>query len=314
MKVTYTFNELSLSEMSNPDSINNYFHRVISYMKITKGERFPSVAYHSCVLTQLCLNGKTLVQNINDSNLGRDNIGLLLSSIQEVPFLEDLQSIAYPNELYHSKRLSLAGGYAHSLNGALFSIPGHSEWDKFEVKMDHRDLDTSGLVLDVPVMVNNLGDLSLNFTGTWLEKLIPNVLIESPQQLLELIDRNCCNVILSQISIDYIKRLGGTLGILNKIYDSCTKMQEYCVHVWKFGELRKAHLRDLGLIIKDESDPTMDKYGYERDFTNQDGNKERFRLHFNIDDGDRAYISGISTSKKIYIAYMGRHLRTHLFN
>ena len=211
-------------------------------------------------------------------------------------------------------RNSFAGGYAHSLNGALFSIPSHSEWDKFEVQMDHRDMDTSGLLSDVPVMVNNLGDLSLNFAGTWLEPLIPNNTVESPQQLLELIEKNCSSIILSKISIDYIKRLGGTLGILNKIYDSCTKMQEYCVDVWQFGELRKAHLRDLGLIIKDESDSTMDKYGSERDFTNQDGNTERFRLHFNIDDGDRAYISGISASKTIYIAYMGRHLRTHLFN
>ena len=82
MSVTYTFNELSLSDMGNPESINHYFHRLISYMKITKCEKFPSVAYHSCILTQLCLNRKTLVQNINDSTLEKATIGLLLSSIQ----------------------------------------------------------------------------------------------------------------------------------------------------------------------------------------------------------------------------------------
>jgi hypothetical protein len=65
--------------------------------------------------------------------------------------------------------------------------------------------------------------------------------------------------------------------------------------------------------ISNESEATMDKYGEERTFTCSDGQPRRFSLHAKLGDV-RIYLMPRKDEKRMYVGYIGKHLKTKKFN
>lgn len=311
----FPFNELSILDLDESTCVKKYFNRIVSFNKLLRNDQKLKIAYHSSVLRQPCKDGQTLLDHINDSGLEVDNQGVLLATIQETPFLEELQEQALEHELFFNEDQSIGGAYAYSLNLALFSIPSSDEWDKFNIEMLKKELDNNGEWSSSAVEVLNLGELETeNYKDSWVVELIENDDILTPEQLLERLESDCSSVILSQCAIDFILRTGSNLGILNKIYEITLCLHDYCVNNWRVGEIRRSHIIEKGVMLKDESNSTMQQYGDERMFRNHVGASQQYRLHFNITDSIRGYIGGISDERKIFLAYLGNHLRTVRFN
>lgn len=311
----FPFNELSLTSLDNSTCVKDYFNRIVFFNKLLRNDQRLKIAYHSSVLRQLCKDGRSLLDHIKSSELEKDNQGILLSTIQETPFLEELQQQILEHELYYNENKSIGGTYAHFLNNAIFSIPSSEEWDQFNIEMLKNEMDENGDLMTSSVQVQNLGELeNNNYKDSWVVELITPDDISTPQQLLLRLESDCQCIILSECAIDFINRTGGNHSILNKIYELTCYLNNYCTDAWKFGEIRRSHVIEKGVILKDESEPTMQRYGDERFFRNHIGESQQYRFHFNITDSIRAYIGGISTERKIFIAYLGNHLRTVLFN
>ncbi|WJV53613.1 hypothetical protein PCO85_21110 [Prodigiosinella aquatilis] len=311
----FPFNELSLSSLDNSICVKYYFDRIIFFNKLIRNDQKLKIAYHSSVLKQPCKDGQNFLEHINNSKLEKDNQGVLLSTIQETPFLEELQQQTLDHELYFNEDQSIGGAYAYFLNNAFLSIPSAEEWDKFSIEMQKKEINDNGELTATTVQVLNLGELNAeNYKDSWVLALIEDSDISTPEQLFQRLDSDCQSIILSECAIDFINRTGGNLSILNKIYELSCHLNSYCTDVWKFGEIRRSHIIQKGVMLKDESEPTMQQYGDERIFRNHVGKSQQYRLHFNITDSIRGYIGGISDERKIFIAYLGNHLRTVRFN
>lgn len=311
----FPFNELSLSSLDNSICVKYYFDRIIFFNKLIRNDQKLKIAYHSSVLRQSCKDGQNFLEHINNSELEKDNQGILLSTIQETPFLEELQQQILDHELYFNEDQSIGGAYAYFLNNAFLSIPSAEEWDKFSIEMQKKEINDNGELTATTVQVLNLGELnSENYKDSWVLALIENSDISTPEQLFQRLNNDCQSIILSECAMDFINRTGGNLSILNKIYELICHLNSYCTDIWKFGEIRRSHIIEKGVMLKDESEPTMQRYGDERIFRNHVGESQQYRLHFNITDSIRGYIGGISDERKIFIAYLGNHLRTVRFN
>ncbi|HDL7425654.1 TPA: hypothetical protein PXN54_004453 [Yersinia enterocolitica] len=311
----FPFNELSLSSLDNSLCVRKYFNRIVFFNKLLRNDENLKIAYHSSVLRQLCKDGQNFLDHINNSELEKDSQGVLLSTIQETPFLEELQQNTLEHELYFNENQSIGGAYAYFLNNALFSIPSTDEWDNFSIEMQKQEINDGGDLTTTSVQVLNLGELDTDsYKRSWVFALIENDEILSPDQLLQRLERDCPSIILSEHAIAFINQTGGNLSILNKIYELSCYLNSYCTDIWKFGEIRRSHIIEKGVMLKDESETTMQQYGDERIFRNHIGGTQQYRFHFNITDSIRAYIGGISDERKIYLAYLGNHLRTVRFN
>lgn len=307
----FPFNEISLRNLTDSKKIQVYFDRVTLLNKLIRNDGFLKIAYHSSVLREKSINGKSFLDHIDDSGLAPDNRGSLLSTIQETPFLDELQQNKLDAELYYDNANAVGGAYAYHLKHAIFSIPSNAEWNKYNVIMDKRELDSKGDFLISSVTVYNLGSIeSEDYEGSWVSELIGNQRITSTEVLMDLIEKECPHIVLSDIAVDYITKLGNVLGTINRIFDQFTVLEKYCVNHWHDGDLIRSHISDCGLILKDESSSTMKKYGKERQFKNHLNKTTTYRFHYNVTEGDRAYIGGINDEKKIFISYMGKHLKT----
>lgn len=312
----FPFNEVSLKSLNNSRQVKAYLERINLFNTIINNDEPLKIAYHSNVLKQSCADGQTFLDHIEKAEIDNDMLGLLYSTITDSPFLEQLQQNVLEHELYYDNENHIGAAYAYHFNQAILSIPSGNKWDNFNLKMIKHTYDTSGdNIIQSEVDVNNLGCLdSIDIENTWVRDLIEITQLDTPTELLELIEKNCPNVVISDSAQNYINKLGGNISILNNIYNSCKILEEYCATKWHSGGIRRTHISSLGLTIKNESNVTMDKFGEERKFKNSNEETETYRFHFNITNDTRGYIGSMPNERKIYIAYLGAHLRTVKFD
>lgn len=311
----FPFNELSLLELEDSSDVEKFYSRILKFKDLIYCNNNLKIAYPSCVLTQKCKDGKNLLDHISDSGLAKDSQGMLLATIQESPFLDEFEDKFLDHEVSFNGKKSIGSAHAVFFENSMFSLPTAPEWDKFEIEMDKIELDDSANVISNKVMVSNLGQLDdEKYLASWVSKLINNEKIDNPSFLIDKVLNECSCIILSDNAISYIHKLGSNTSKLNRIYDLFLLLHKYCTESWKFGAIRRSHISAYGVNVKDESEATMNKYGEERNFKDQNGNIAQYRFHFNLTDGERIYIGGIDSKKQIFIAYIGNHLRTVKYN
>lgn len=96
---------------------------------------------------------------------------------------------------------------------------------------------------------------------------------------------------------------------LSQIIDRLKTLNDYASH-WTIGDFSLANFKDTtNLSCSGESPSTMNKYGNQRRFKLPDGRREYFELH--IKTGDlRFHFFPDNSIHKIYVGYIGKHLRT----
>lgn len=89
--------------------------------------------------------------------------------------------------------------------------------------------------------------------------------------------------------------------LISKLHTINKKMRE-----WE-GEFNSD---GLPFKIRNESGPTLDAYGEERTILGPDSTYKTYSLHFDINPGAcRGYVQFSSQEKKVYVGYIGKHLR-----
>ncbi|MBF0183354.1 MAG: hypothetical protein HQM06_03050 [Magnetococcales bacterium] len=113
---------------------------------------------------------------------------------------------------------------------------------------------------------------------------------------------HCCDAVREQV-----KKL--PKESLNSIMRGLHCLETYCQH-WQTGSFNQ---NELGCDSTTESEPTKQQYGNQRTFTCPDGSSRLFSYHAKTGKW-RIHYDPAPGPGKLYIGYIGRHLRTVRFS
>ncbi|MDW1974401.1 hypothetical protein [Vibrio sp. Vb1980] len=303
----FPFNEISLDNLNHQNDIEHFYRQIEELICLLNLEKIPNIVFKSDFVS-LNING---IGNIHDiikkSDLKDDDERALLSIIQNTPYIDE--EAIHPYQITYSDIDAHGLTYAYSKDIASISIPG-ADWDRFFINAKKISITDNAELKEEFITIKHLGNLK-EIQGSWLEELIPIASYSNQEEFLEYIETQYLKIIISKDCIDSIKGL--TLPKVRKLDRSLEILNNYCTSNWKVGKLRYSSISELGLHVRPESDSTLQQYSEQRTFKNEDGDKEVFSLHFDISEGERAYIKGVVTDKSIFIPYIGKHLSTKKF-
>lgn len=302
--MAFTFNELSSNCIKSVSDIDNLYKKIRRYQELTKLEAFPSVIFNESFASETYNGLGTIYDILKDSSLDRDEQDHLKSLIQNAPFsmtiINSNIDVKFNNETVQGFQYSAI----HNIRS--ISIPSDL-WDKYSYSVNKDEFNpTTEKINSEIINIEHLGDLN-KYQGEWLEGLIPLTTYTNVNEFIERIPQLYPHVILSENARQGLT--GFNLGKLNSLERAMKIFNVFCQKHWKGKFFRKNLISELGVKIKDESDRTMEKYGHQRNFRNENGKKEIIPLHFNISQDYRGNIKA-TEDKKIYIAYLGHHLST----
>lgn len=298
------FNELSVNKLTSISSVEFFYEQIEKLIILLELEDPISITFTDDFSYQNFNGLGTIHEIINRCSFNTEQKTHLLSLIMNAPF-----SNLSEDEEFKYKNFNIKGFHYAAINSCVcISIPD-LEWSDFQYSIDNiRYCQQTSNIITTSIDINHIGDLN-NISGTWLEKLIPISSFVNASEFIENIPEKYPSVILSQSSIEAIS--GFNLGKLNQLERIMGIFNGYCLNNWN-GNFNKGTITRLGVAIKDESDRTMERYGNQRNFTNEINEKEKMRLHFNISEDYRGYVKPIG-DKKLFIAYLGPHLSTVKF-
>jgi len=211
-------------------------------------------------------------------------------------------------KLLEEKRQQVWGlGAAHIFDTLAISLDSHSEWQKTEVEIDHQWLDQEANLQQEPVLVRNFSSTeSLQSHQEWWDQRQKDALKDSN----ELWDRRheffpnieLCGEVERQLKVI------GVSKEFSQIVDRLRTLDRYAAG-WKEGDFSYKDVNaTTNLRISPESDLTLQKYGSLRKFFIPGQEKRIFSLH--IKTGDlRFHFYPDNGAKKIFVGYIGKHLR-----
>ncbi|MCU8004384.1 hypothetical protein [Shewanella sp. SM96] len=302
------FNELSLGELKRSDEIVAFYMQLEDLVRILDLTKLPNIIFKSNFISTNINGLGTIYDIVNDSELNVSQKSTMFSILQNTPYIDDGECIPY--EIFYKDIGTYGFLYSHFHDAIAISIP-HDTWSDFDVIVNQQELcNVTGDILSNDVAIKHIGDLNL-LKGTWFEGLIPIVSYSNAEEFIQYYEDTYSKVKLSTSSIAYLKNLN--IGKLRRLQRSLDILESYCNTKWLFGSLKHSMINDMGLVIRPESKSTMELYGEQRLFKNEENISECFSIHFDISDGERAYIKGITNNRSIFIAYIGTHLSTKQF-
>ncbi|MFW9735056.1 hypothetical protein V3H21_02000 [Vibrio parahaemolyticus] len=302
----FAFNELSDTSISSCTDLDNFYEQIRKLEKVAKLNEFPSIVFTDDFASKNYNGLGTAYDLLKDSSLGKEELDHFKSIIVNAPFSSSIQS---DGDQYTFNSVDTKGMQYSVINRVrIISIPG-TAWAQYSYTVDKTSIcPTSANFITTPVSIEHLGDLN-NTQGTWLQQYLPVTTFTNARTFLANIPQKYPKVILSEKAKTGLA--GFNQGKLSQLERAMSIFQKYCDEKWKDTFKRQAITR-LGVAIKDESSKTMEKYGNQRNFLNENGQKEIIQLHFNISEDFRGNIKP-TDDKKIYIAYLGPHLSTVKF-
>ncbi|EQC1055765.1 hypothetical protein ACY2HK_002481 [Providencia rettgeri] len=299
------FNEMSLADVKTPEDIVSFFCLIEELVKLLNLKKLPDIVFKSNILSSDITANSNLYDIINNSSLCIENKGILFSIIQNTPFIEefDLTDI----QIKYNDTYAYGLAYAHLKDIPSISIPNHP-WLEFLITAQKEYLTSQAHLEREIVNIKHIGDLNKCNKPSWFTQILPNSYYSNSDEFINFCNKNFLRVQISSDSLNSIKQL--PLDKLIKMERSFQILNNYCEEYWKFGNLRSTVICDLGLHLRPDSEITMNKYGEQRDFKNEINETERFTLHFDVSEGERSYIKGLTQEKKIFVAYVGAHLST----
>jgi len=301
------FNEISLSDLEKADGIVRFFCLIEDLVRLLNLKKLPDIVFGSNILSSKIDENINLYELIGNSELSPENKTILFSIIQNTPFIEEMEVSDFQVKYNDIDAYGLT--YAHLNDIPSISIPQHP-WLDFIITAQKEYLNSSADLMCDAVHIKHIGDLN-NSHDSWLSELLPTVYYTNSNEFLDFCDIRFSRIQISDESIKSIEAL--PLDKIIKMERSFKILNDYCENYWKFGSLRSSAICELGLHLRPESDTTMQMYGEQRNFKNENGITEQCTLHFDVSEGERSYIKGLTQEKKIFIAYVGPHLSTKKF-
>ncbi|MDA0695984.1 MAG: hypothetical protein O2793_06130 [Proteobacteria bacterium] len=312
------FNTLSLRNLDNVDQIVQSLENLFKIRRKLKNNDEMVFLFHSNIQSYTLSCQKSfmefLSENKNDEN--SEYLEYLVYHIVNVPFIDEIINnlnleVFVENDNFQGFKIVYED---HDF--ALKSFFTEELWEDFTINCEVEKLNNNAEIERIDSQINNIGNLKNINEQTWIYPFLLNLSLELFTTEISFLK----NIVLSESVIQSIKSYGNNLSLLGSLLDSLQILDGYCSNFWKFGEIRLSLIKELGVTtIKPESNETLKKFGSERKFTDVDGKKSKypFTVHFNLPDDKRCYIKGFvdeSGIRKIFVAYVGKHLRTVKFD
>lgn len=312
------FNSLSLKSLDSIEQVVNSLNNLFKVKKRLKEEGFIDFLFHSNIQSFPLSNNKIFIkfleENKNDDN--RDYIEYLIYHVVNVPFIDEIKKdinleVSVRGEKFEEFRVV----YEHE-NYILKSLFTENEWESFLVNCEVQELDENANIILKNTTLFNVGNIGNIDENTWIYQYLQKESLETFLIEVSYLE----HIIISDDALSAITGYGTNIALLGALLNDLKILNKYCKEYWKFGEIRLPHIKQLGVTtIKPESEQTLNKFGDERKFIDYDGkrSKDPYSVHFNLPEEKRCYLKGFvdeNDSKKIYIAYVGKHLRTVKFS
>lgn len=260
---------------------------------------------------------------INDIKNGNPSIYDLEDRFREIitysPLIGDDDPIAkeendrsiFEIEINGKKTEASGLGSAYLLGTISISfLSGHLLWDSHEIKgLIHYYLNEDGSdSTHIRVVPHISRPVHIEKHLSWLEE----ARIKNLQSSRELWERRkeffphleLCDNIQDQLT----NRYGVQSGYFRQLIDRLKQLDVFAGN-WKSGGFNPHVLKKYGLTVSGESPQTLAKYCRERKFRLPDGRNKVFEMHIKTGDLRFHFFPDIE-SHRIYVGYIGPHLRT----
>ncbi|MBA3665931.1 MAG: hypothetical protein H0W61_17265 [Bacteroidetes bacterium] len=247
----------------------------------------------------------------------RDSFKEIIATFPLLTNGELIENELYERSEFHKEinnvKLRVYGlGAAHVYGTLSVSLLTHEEWLKTNVSIQHYAIDHEANETTLEVNTLNFSSKqTLELHINWIE----NEQKESLKKSIDLWSRReeyFPNIILGTDIENQFKKIGLTKK-LNQVFDSLKKLDSYA-KTWVQGGFNLNALKDSSLMdISGESACTMQKYSTLRKFRLANGQKAQFELHIKIPQV-RIYFLPDEETHKITVGYIGKHIRTCLFD
>lgn len=317
------FNELSLKKVDSKFTARSLMSEFISAANHASANGFTEIRMFEGViqtLYQIPLCDDYNIDNwLNDNDINTDLKDKFKILIGTFPLFKNEELIAGEEFARSEFRYEYEGtnwqvfglGAACIYNTLAISLLSNECWKSTVLPLQHYLVKHDGTDDTVQTETKNFfNEESFNAHLDWWEKLR----IDNLEKTRELWDRRAdffSNLEFSPEMEEQIKKLGFS-KFLYQIIDRLTSLDQFAKN-WKAGNFDiNAVNETTNLNISTESDSTLNKYGTLRKFTVPGNGKEIFHLH--IKTGDlRFHFWPDNTSHKVYVGYIGKHLRTVRF-
>jgi hypothetical protein len=198
-------------------------------------------------------------------------------------------------------------GAAYIFGTFSLSLPTHEEWYKSEIEIEHYFLDNNLEEKIKPITVKHFSSIDhINDHLAWWEQYqLDN--LEKSEELWTKRKEIFPNLEFCEEVESQLKKLGAS-KILYQVIDRLNTLNNY-VKNWKDGAFNYDDVnKKTNLRISPESELTLNKFGTLRKFTIPSQGKKIFDLH--IKTGIlRFHFYPDDNTQKVYIGYIGKHLR-----
>lgn len=318
------FNELSLSQVNSISDARNVLETFVRSSIRAKEFGFTEIRLHENILQnlfQLSLHEGYRVDNwLKDKEVSSDLQDTFKEIVTTFPLItnEDIsEKEIYDRSEFHKiiqdiKHSVFGLGAAHVYGTLAISLTTHQEWSKSSVSIQHYSISHEGKENTAEVEVFHFSSREILETHKkWIED-------EQKESLAKSIDlwnkreEYFPNILFG---IDLEAQLQ-KIGLTKKFYQvfDCLKKLDAFAKAWSEGGFNLDKLKSQSLMnASGESAITMQKYSVDRKFRLSNGQKVQFEFHIKIPDV-RIYFLPNETTREITVGYIGKHLRTSLYN
>ncbi len=316
----YTFNELSLyNKASSIDSarliIKTFVNSCIKAKNLGLGDlrlcesHVPNF-YNITILADYSI-GKWLKDNQVNQDL-RDKFKEIVTSSPLICSFEINEVNVYSrsefNKYFENQTHVISGlGVAYIFDTLSISISTHHEWHKNSIEISHYYLNDQLEEVTNNIIVKHFSSpQNLQTHIDWWEQHKIDS-INNSSELWEKRKDIFPNLVFCGEVENQLKSIG-TSKLFNQIIDRLTVLNNYLEN-WNRGSFNYNEVNQkTNLRISPESTSTLNKFGTLRKFNIPSKGKVIFDLH--IKTGDlRFHFYPDNESKKVYIGYIGKHLR-----
>lgn len=304
MHIELVFNELSANEIQSYNDLNSFYNQISDLVSLINLPKLPTITFNDDFANNT-YNGLKIYEHLNSTNLSYDIRIFLLSMIQNAPFS---QVDVHDGSLQVTFGDKATQGFQYAFVNNVASISVTPEvWNCYQYDVNKHELTTAGQLVSTVESVNHLGPIS-EHTGTWLDTLLPATDFSNWAEFSTRVPSLYSQVEISQEALNSIK--GFPIAQLRKLKEIMDVFEYFCLEKWNDpASFQFRKLKQLNVNVRPESVATMTKYGRQRNFVNEIGEREQYTLHFDIWDDWRGYIKQIP-EKKIFIGNIVTHLST----
>jgi len=322
--MVYMFNELSLTQVDSKDSARLILETFVKSTIKAKELGFSEIRLYEKSLQNLyhlrLIDGYRIDNWLVDSEINSDLQDSFREIITSAPLLshEDI----FNKELYERSEFYLTFdnnvhqaygfGAAFIYSTLAISLATHHEWLKPSIFIQNYSISLENIECTDTVKVLHFSSAKMFETHKqWIED-------EQKKSIRKSIDlwirrEEYFPNILFGVDIEtHLNKIELSRKV-DQVFSCLKKLDDYAI-TWREGGFSLNDLRSQSLMdISGESDSTMNKYSVERKFRLSNGFKEQFEFHIKIPDL-RIYFLPDEKTHKITVGYIGKHLRTALFN